>query len=689
LRDRPARVLVNALHPVLRRAGRVLAVVVPLAGMAVCTPAARAERVTPPPNLKVDGAPPVPRALADEVAKYGDFRGHRLLDWHPERREAIVARRAGNTTQVFRIAGPGAFPEQVTDFSEPVWNASFPPRGSAEYFLFARDEGGNERYRLFRFDLGARTATAVSPADRRASGGQWTRAGDRFFYLAVTTGSRAESSALTTELRAVDPRDPATDRLFGALPGIGWGIGDVSRDAGRLVLTEFVSVNESYLWVFDVAEGTRRLITPKRTGMPVRHSSPVFTADGKGVLATSDRESQFRRLVNIDIATGTERVVVAHPWDILGLAVAEDGRRLAYFTNEDGASVVRAFDLRTARPIQLPPVPTGSVGNLRWNADNRTLGFTLSSANDPSAVHAIDVEAGRLERWSVPEPRPDVPGPFVEPELVRWKSFDGRTISGYLYVPNPRRFSGPRPVIIDIHGGPESQWRPGFLGRMNYWLEEAGVALLFPNVRGSTGYGKTFVSLDDGMRRGDAVKDIGALLDWIGREARLDAKRVMVSGSSYGGYMSLATATTYPERIACAASDVGIANFVSFLENTESYRRDLRRVEYGDERDPAMRTYLQSISPLTHASRIRRPLLVSHGENDPRVPVAEARSIAQTVRKNGLPVWSLVATDEGHGFAKRANAEHLFVTSVLFGRECFGLPIPGADPDAKEKPAAK
>lgn len=631
--------------------------------------------LAPPPNLRLEGVPSVPRALADDVARYGEFRGQRLLDWHPARREAIVARRAGNTTQVFRLNAPGAPPEQITDFSEPVWNASFPPRGNADFFVFARDEGGNERFRLHRFDLAKSQATPISPADRRASGGQWSRSGERFFYLAVPTGSRAESSALTTDLRVVDPRDPASDRSFGTLPGIGWGIGDVSRDGMRLALTEFVSVNETYLWIFDVAEGTRRLVTPRRAGTTIRYASPVFSADGRNLLMTSDRDGEFRRLVTLDLASGQERVIAAHPWDVLGLALAEDGRHIAYLTNEDGTGVVRALDLRTGKPIVLPKLPTGTVAGLRWHNDNRTLGFTLSSANDPAAVHAIDVDSGRLERWSSAERRADAPGPFVEPELIHWTSFDGRRISGYLYMPRTSRFLGPRPVLIDIHGGPESQWRPGFLGRMNYWLDEAGVALVFPNVRGSTGYGKSFVALDDGMRREDAVRDIGALLDWIGKQPRLDAKRVMVSGSSYGGFMSLATATTYPERIACAATDVGIANFVSFLENTESYRRDLRRVEYGDEREPAMRAFLQKISPLTHAARINRPLLVSHGENDPRVPVGEARSIAATVRKNGVPVWSVIASDEGHGFAKRVNAEHLFLTTVLFARECIGAEV--------------
>ena len=252
--------------------------------------------------------------------------------------------------------------------------------------------------------------------------------------------------------------------------------------------------------------------------------------------------------------------------------------------------------------------------------------------------------------------------------MVRWKSFDGRTISGFLYRP-PAKFTGKRPVIINIHGGPESQFRPSFLGRYNYYLNELGVAVLFPNVRGSTGYGKTFTKLDNGFRREDSVKDIGALLDWIATQPELDTDKILVTGGSYGGYMSLAVATKYSDKIKAAIDIVGISNFVTFLENTEGYRRDLRRVEYGDERDAKMREFLQKISPTNNADNIKVPLFVIHGKNDPRVPLIEAEQIVKTVRKNEVPVWYLMAKDEGHGFSKKKNIDFQFYSTVMFIKE--------------------
>jgi dipeptidyl aminopeptidase/acylaminoacyl peptidase len=293
---------------------------------------------------------------------------------------------------------------------------------------------------------------------------------------------------------------------------------------------------------------------------------------------------------------------------------------------------------------------------------------TFIDSRTPSTIGVLDPANGALERWTAPSAPAGIDlATFGSQAIVRWPSFDGREISGLLSLP-PARFTGPRPVLVEIHGGPEEQARFGFLGRTNYVLEELGVAIVRPNVRGSAGHGKTFLSLDDGIKREDSVKDVGALLDWIARQPGLDASRVLVSGGSYGGYMSLAVATHYADRIAGAIDVVGISNFVSFLENTESYRRDLRRVEYGDERDPAMREFMLRTAPLNNAEKITRPLFVVQGRNDPRVPYTEAEQIVSRVRRNGTPVWYLRAENEGHGFARKENADYQFYAQVMFMR---------------------
>jgi dipeptidyl aminopeptidase/acylaminoacyl peptidase len=410
----------------------------------------------------------------------------------------------------------------------------------------------------------------------------------------------------------------------------------------------------------------------------------TFAKDGKGVFVTTDRESEFQRLAYIDLATGKHTYLLPDlKWDVDNWELSHDGKQIAYTLNENGVSTLHLIDVVpgngtvTARPqkdpVFNPPLPAVVISGLRWHRDPKQalLAFNVAGARSPSDVYTWSTAGGKntTTRWTTSETGGIPTTRFVEPELVRWKSFDGKEITGFLYLPDAGKFPGPRPIIINIHGGPEAQYRPGYLGRNNYFINELGCAMVFPNVRGSEGYGKTFLKLDNGFKREDSYKDISALLDWVRTRQGLDAERVMVTGGSYGGFMTLAVASNYADRIRCALDVVGPSNFVTFLKNTESYRRDLRRVEYGDERDPKMAEFLERIAPLNKADKITKPLFVVQGANDPRVPKTEAEQIVATLKKQSTPVWFLMAKDEGHGFAKKKNADFQFYSTVQFIRE--------------------
>ena len=634
---------------------------------------ALAEFIAPGPNLVADGIPPIPRSIAERVHAYSEFWPPRALAWHPGKRELLISRRAGDATQVFRLGAPGARPEQLTRFPDPVSRARY-PRRRADYFVFAKDERGDERFQLWRHDVASGESRRLTDPAKRHGTPVWSMDDTRIAYTSVAFGAQRDSRDVRVEIRVMNPLDPAGDRLVATLPGPGWWLYDWSPDGTTLALGEYVSAAESYLWLLDLESATRRVLTPRRDGELAAHAGARFSPDGRTIYTTSDRGDEFRRLVAIDVATHEARGLSSdRPWNVDEFELTADGARLAFTTNEDGESRLHLIEPVSGRALPVPALPRGVISGLGWNRQGSELAFNFSSAKEPAGAYSLDVERGRMVRWSTPDQAGADPATFVKPELVRWQSFDGRSISGYLYRP-PARFGGPRPVMIEIHGGPESQARPSFYGRYNYFVNELGVALLLPNVRGSSGYGKTFLALDNGVKREDSVRDIGAALDWIGGDPRLDARRVLVSGGSYGGYMSLATATLYPERIACAIDVVGISNFVSFLANTESYRRDLRRAEYGDEREPAMRAFLESISPLNRAERIVKPLLVIQGANDPRVPRSEAEQIVRTVRRHGAPVWYLLAMDEGHGFARKSNVDFAFYTRVMFAEQCLGIP---------------
>lgn len=638
------------------------------AGTASAQQAAPETTVAPPAAMVLENVPPVRASLASQVAKYNEFKPTSFASWHPTRLEMIVSRRHENTPQLFRVAKPGAPLELMTDYAEPVRSAQYEPR-HGKFYVFGRDTGGNEVFRAYRRNAGSADAIPITPDNRRVQDTAWAKRSGRLLYVTVPVGRQGSNDQINSTISIVDPTQPEQARVLAELPGGGWGSFAFSHDEKQLVYSEYVSANESYLWLMDVASGKSRRLTEKggKGEAPVAYGNAVFSRDGKGIYTTSDRGSEFRRLVHIDLASGKETVLTPEiNWDIDEFDLTEDGKLLAFVANEDGTSVLRMMRTSDRKLVAQPELPMGLIGRIEWHDNNRNLALSLSSARSPSEVYSIDATTGAVTRWTRHEKMDVDTNKFVEPSLVRWKSFDGREISGFVYRPLASKFPGKRPVVINIHGGPEGQSRPGFLGRNNYYTDEMGLTVIYPNVRGSSGYGKSFLKLDNGKLREDSVKDIGALLDWIATQPDMDASRVAVVGGSYGGYMTLAVSTMYPERIAAAIDIVGISNFVTFLERTESYRRDLRRVEYGDERDPEMRKWMEATAPANNAARIKKPLFVVQGKNDPRVPWQEADQIVATVKKNGTPVWYMTANDEGHGFGKKANADYLFYATIDF-----------------------
>jgi dipeptidyl aminopeptidase/acylaminoacyl peptidase len=652
----------SSFMPVAALVGLAAGAYAPLA-LAAQTPAAPgAATIAPTANLVADGVPPVPAAVAAAVRRYTEARAASLADWHPTERALLVSTRFGNTPQLHLVAAPLGARRQLTFYDEPITGATYEPR-TGRYFVFAKDVGGNEFGQLYRHDVATGAVTLLTDGGRSQNGGaRWSTRGDRMAYAST------RRNGADRDLYVMDPLDPKSDRLVLQARGGGWGVADWSPDDRQLLVAEYRSVNESRLHLVDVASGRR---TPLLGGGrdTVAYGGARFARDGRGVYLTTDAASEFQRLAYLDLATKRVTPLTASiEWDVEDFDLSPDGRTVAFATNEAGRSRLYLMDATTREARAVGGVPAGVIGGLRWRRDGRELAFSVASARSPSDVYSVDAAGGALTRWTESELGGLVASELVEPTLVRWPSFDRREITGFYYRP-PARFAGKRPVLVSIHGGPEGQSRPGFQGRTNYFINELGVAVIYPNVRGSAGYGKTFVKLDNGVRREDSVKDIGALLDWIASQPELDAARVMVTGGSYGGYMTLAVATTYNDRICCSLDVVGISNFTTFLENTESYRRDLRRAEYGDERDPRIRAFFERIAPLNNAGRISKPLFVVQGGNDPRVPRSEAEQMVARVKRNGSPVWYLMATDEGHGFRKKGNVDFQFYATTQFVRK--------------------
>ena len=637
---------------------RILGVVAALAALSLSAAAEQTAQRVERGALRLENVPETPPEVAERLRQYVNTRSAVFADWTPDG-GVLILTRFGDTAQLHRVDQPMAARIQLTFYDERITDAALRP-GTGE-ILFTRDVGGDEKFGGFVLDPATGLARAVTEPGTRNESFVWSDDGRQLAW------SYVPASEPNYDVYVAGPSSPEARQLVFDGEGAVYPQ-DFSADGGRLLLLRYISIAESQLSVRDIASGVSTPITPD---LRVAYSGGAFTPDGRSIVTLSDENAQFQRLVRIDLASGARTVLTPDlNWGVEEFDLSDDGRSIAYVVNEAGRSALRLMDARTRRALPAPDLSAGIVSGVKFDASGRRVGFTLNSATAPGDVYSWDLRARRLTRWTQSETGGIPAATFVEPELVSWRSFDEREISGFRYLP---RSAGPHPVIVNIHGGPESQFRPGFSASIQYWVNELGIAVIAPNVRGSEGYGKDFLALDNGARREDSVRDIGALLDWIGGQASLDKNRVVVYGGSYGGYMVLASMTHYNDRLAGAVDIVGISNFATFLENTSGYRRDLRRAEYGDERDPEMRAVFDRISPLNNIARVNKPMLVVHGYNDPRVPISEAEQVYAAVRRNSGEAWLMIAMNEGHGFARRENQQAQREAETLFFRRVLGL----------------
>jgi dipeptidyl aminopeptidase/acylaminoacyl peptidase len=630
------------------------------------------EAIVPvPESITAQGVPPIPARGVEDLLSYENIRTATFADWHPKERRLLIRTRFAESPQLHEVAAPMGARAQLTFYRDPITAGVYRP-GAFDQLVYSLNEGGAENYQLFLLDRRSGRARRFTDGVHRYVSPLWSHDGKLLAYASNARNGR------DMDVYVADPAVPGSERRIAEVQG-SWTPIDWSADDRRLLLFEDISANEAYLHWVDAAGGVVHAITAHNAGKDaptVAYQGGKWSSDGRSVYTLSDRDGEFLRLVRLDLATGATTVLSGDvPWDVEEFDLTSDGRLVAFFTNEDGVSKLHLLDATTGAALPAPELPAGVAGDLTFRPGSHEAGFDLSWARSPSDVYSYDADSRHLERWTASESGGLNPQSFPLPELIHYPTFDAtagiptktgarRMIPAFVFRPAADRFKGRRPVYISIHGGPEGQSRPLFLGSVNYLPDELGVAVIYPNVRGSSGYGKSYLKLDNGRLREDSVKDIGALLDWIATQPDLDPARVMVAGGSYGGYMSLATMAFYSDRLCCGWDTVGISNFVTFLQNTQGYRQDLRRAEYGDERDPQMRAFLEGIAPVSHAKQITKPLLVSQGANDPRVPLAESDQIVAAVRANGVPVWYLVAKDEGHGFGKKTNTD--YQRAVLF-----------------------
>ncbi len=619
-------------------------------------------------NLVMQDIPEVPASIVASLNRYQNVRSASLLDWSEDGSGIFVSTRFGDVNQLHYVDHPGGARRQITFFDEPVGGVQRQPGGSQ--MIFTMDAGGSEFSQIFLLDPhGNDDAIMLTDGQSRNDSVTWDRSGERIAYRST------RRNGASNDVWMMDVSNPETASMVLEAPdGTYWSASDFSGDNLKLLINNYVGNADSRVYLLDIESGEMRLLA----GNPDNPSSNfplAFDREGKGFWLVTDVTGDFRQLAWQSLEEGAEPVILTAdiPWNVAGFAMSDDRTRAAFSMNVEGFSRIYLLDLLSRDFAAVDNIPVGLVGGMEFSPDGRNLGVTLNTAKTPSDSFVLQLGEGSLEfgelvRWTFSEVGGLDTDSFVEPELVHYPTFDSdrggpKAIPAWVYKPAGE---GPHPVIINIHGGPEGQARPSFSSTYQMWLAKLGAVVIQPNVRGSSGYGKHYMSLDNGFKREDSVKDIGALLDWIATQPDMDKNRVAVYGGSYGGYMVLASAVHFSDRLAAAVDVVGISNFVTFLENTQDYRRDQRRAEYGDEREPDMRAHLQNISPLTHVDKIAIPMLVVQGQNDPRVPVTEAIQVVNALRQNGNPVWYMNALNEGHGYRKKENRDVYSQVAVMF-----------------------
>jgi dipeptidyl aminopeptidase/acylaminoacyl peptidase len=612
-------------------------------------------------NLTFDNIPEPTAGLSEKLDNYLNARQATPLGFSPKG-QLLISTRFGDIDQLHLVERPAGELRQLTFLREPITHAAFSPDPGRSAYVYLKDVGGNELTQIYYQRLGEPAAKLLTDGRSLNGGPVWSNSGREVAFF-----STARDGA-SYDIDIVDPEAGSLPRLAITGDGAAWYPLDWSPDDRKLLVLKYVSISEAYLYVVDLSTGQKREVEPSPAKVGI--AGAKFSRDGLGVYLISDHDGEFAQLRYVNLFSGEKTVVSGHlSWDIEELAISRDGHYLAYVSNEAGIDKLNVLDLRTHQDLIPPKLPAvGIIDSLSFDWEGNRLAFGLAAPIRPRDAYVLDIASNHLEAWTHSEAGAVDLTKFVTPRLTRFPTFDRtdgsqRQVPIYVYEPTT---PGPHPVLIVLHGGPESQFRPGFDPWLQYVVNELGYAVIAPNVRGSSGYGKSYLALDDGMLREDAVKDVGALLVYLSLQKAYDAKHVVVSGGSYGGYLTLATLVNFSERVRGGVDLAGITDFVGFLSSTAPYRQNQRRAEYGDERDPDMRAFLRRISPMTNAERISRPLLVVHGRNDPRVPLSEAEQIVYRLRNKGVDVWYLQASDEGHGFQKKPNRDAYYRTFAQF-----------------------
>lgn len=613
-------------------------------------------------NIITEGIPALPDSLVEIITQYQNVRSATCYGWRADGNGIYILTQFGSSPQIHYVKQAEGARTQLSFFKEPVKEIGVSPNILQQGFVFLKDLGGNENYQIYYYDLQQGKSQMLTDGISKNDNPVWNNKGDHFAFIS----NKRNKKDMDIYISGTSPNKLA--EMVQQSEGY-WYIMDWSPDDKYLCVMRYVSAEQSYLYRLNIT--TKKLEPVNFSDERFTSDNACFSTDGNGLIYVSNQGSEFQYLRYYNFTTKKDSIITRNiPWDIQQMSYSPDRKTIAFTANENGMHQLYFFNAIQFTYQKAENAPQGVINSLYFHPDGNQLAVSYNSPEMGRDVYVYNLKGHQLTRWTYSEIGEGISAAnSVKAIGFSYPTFDSingnkRQIPALIYKPTNKK--GPFPVVISIHGGPASQSTSGFSATLQYLVNELGICLIYPNVRGSTGYGKTFMSLDNGFKRLDAVKDIGALIDWIGTQPDLDTSRIMVSGGSYGGYMVLAAMVEYGDKLKAGSAQYGISNYISYMNKTESYRVDLRREEYGDEREPAMNKFLTEISPINHVDKITKPLFIAQGANDPRVPVNEAEQIVKAVREKGGDVWYLLFKDEGHGFKKKPNNEYFYQVWVLF-----------------------
>ena len=602
--------------------------------------------VSIPDEVETLGVPPIPHRLAEAIDAFHNVPSSEFVGWLGD--GMLLRSRSADAMVAFRhVTRPGRAGRRLTFDSPPLQRAWMSPSDERPGFLYTRDPDGGELVELLWYDGRKAAAMPLALSPGSVSSLRWAPSGNQF-ALATTSPNGLDWTVVVADL-------DGSRRVLIDGEGIGWAVEDFSADESRLLVSQSRSATRARLIEIDIETGERQPVAGFEVATSVgdarygANDEILFTADYNADHVGLFVHDRRRRVQSPRMMGGAA--------SIEAIEVSPGRRFIAILKNLAGYSELVIERLRNGERLEIGAIPRGVISTLAFSG-NEHLAFSVTTPTRPGDVMSVDLADGEVTRWTSNDRAAD----YVEPTLIEFASFDGLSVPAFVYTPPA---PPPYPVLISLHGGPESQARPRFSPSIQSFLRH-GVAVIVPNVRGSSGYGRRYLDLDNAKQREDAVRDVGALLDWVRDEGSFDVERVALSGGSYGGYLVLASMALYGDRLVAGIDRMGISRFVTFLDGTEDYRRDLRRVEYGDERDPEMYAYLEAISPLHRVGAIEDAMLIVQGANDPRVPRGESEQMVRALVEKGVPVWYVLARDEGHGFRKRVNRDYLARATMMF-----------------------